>query len=65
MTGSSPGLHDIGSSSSSNQALLGRAEAEDIEDYEQVDLSLDKALLADDPLEGNGKTPYRLRIFAL
>lgn len=31
--------------------------AEDIEDYEEADLSLDNALLADDPLIGNGKAP--------
>lgn len=53
MTGPSPGLHNAGSSSSSNQAPLGPATAEDLEDYEQADLSLDNALLADDPLEGN------------
>ena len=58
MTGPSPGLLDPGSSSSSNQALPNHATAEDIEDYEQADLSLDNALLADDPLEGNGKAPY-------
>lgn len=58
MTGPSPGLHDAGSSSSSAQALPGHATAEDFEDYEQADLSLDNALLADDPLEGNGKAPY-------
>ena len=58
MTGPSPGVHDAGSSSSSNQALPGHTAAEDIEDYEQGDLSLDNALLADDSLEGNGKAPY-------
>ncbi|KAF6234708.1 hypothetical protein HO173_007334 [Letharia columbiana] len=57
MTGPSPGLRDAGSPSSSSQALPGHATAEDIEDYEQADLSLDNALLADDPLEGNGKAP--------
>ena len=58
MTGSLPGLHDAGSSSLSNQALPGHATAEDIEDYEEADLSLENALLADDPLEGNRKAPY-------
>ena len=62
MTGPSPGLHDAGNSSSSSQALPGHTTAEDIEDYEQADLSLDNALLADDPLEGNGKAPYSLPI---
>ena len=62
MTGPSPGLHDAGDSSSSVQALPGHATAEDFEDYEQADLSLDNALLADDPLEGNGKAPYGLLI---
>lgn len=58
MTGPSPGLHEAGSSSSSNKPLPGHATAEDIEDYEQADLSLDNALLADDFVEGNGKAPY-------
>lgn len=58
MTGPSPGLHDVGSSSSSNQIPLGHPSAEEIEDYEQADLSLDNALLEDDPLEGNGKASY-------
>ena len=62
MTGPSPGLNDIWGSSSSNQALPGHITADDIEDYEQADLSLDNALLADDPLEGNGKAPYGLTI---
>ena len=58
MTGPSPGLHDVGSSSSSNRVSIGHPLAEDIEDYEQADLSLDNALLEDDPLEGNGKASY-------
>ena len=59
MTGPSPGLHDAGSSSSSSQTPVGHATAEDFEDYEQADLSLDNALLADDPLDGdNGKASY-------
>ena len=58
MTGLSPGLHDAGSSSLSNQDLPGHATVEDIEDYEQADLSLENALLADDSLEDNGKAPY-------
>ena len=58
MTGPSPGVHDAGSSSSSNPGLPDYTTAEDIEYYEQADLSLDNALLADDPLEGNGKAPY-------
>lgn len=65
MTGPLPGLHDAGSSSMSNQALPGHATAEDIDDYEQADLSLENALLADDPLEGNGKAPYGLPLFFL
>ena len=56
MTGPSPG--NAGSSSSSNHVVSGHVTAEDIEDYEQSDLSLDNALLEDDPLEGNGKAPY-------
>lgn len=65
MTGPSPGLRDSGSSSSATQALSEHATAEEIEDYEQADLSLDNALLADDPLEGNGKAPYGLSIISL
>lgn len=65
MTGPLPGLHDSGSSSLSNQALPGHATAEDIEDYEQADLSLENALLADDPLEGNGKATYGALFFFL
>lgn len=65
MTGPSPGAHDAGSSSSSNQALPGHTAAEDIEDYEQGDLSLDKALLADDALVGNGKAPYSSPVILL
>ena len=58
MTGPPPGLHDVGSSSSSNQVSIGHPSVEEIEDYEQADLSLDNALLEDDPLEGNGKASY-------
>ena len=65
MTGPSPGLHNAGSSSLSNQDLPGHATAEDIEDYEQADLSLENALLADDPLEDNGKAPYGSLFFFL
>ena len=62
MTGPSPGSNDAGSSSSSNQATRGDATAEDFNDYEQADLSLDNTLLADDPLDGNGKASYSLHI---
>ena len=64
MTGPSPGLHDVGSSSSSNQVSIGHPSAEEIEDYEQADLSLDNALLEDDPLEGNGKPSYSAPVFS-
>ncbi len=57
MTGPSPGSHDAGSSSSSSQTPVGHATAEEFEDYEQADLSLDNVLLADDPLDG-GKASY-------
>ena len=62
MTGPSPGSNDAGSSSSSNQATGGHATAEDFDDYEHADLSLDNALLADDPIDGNGKASYSLHI---
>ena len=57
MTGPSPGLPSAGSPSSSNQPP-GHPTAELFDDDEQADLSLDNALLADDPLDGNGKASY-------
>lgn len=62
MTGPSPGVHNAESSSSSNQTPVPHATAEDFDDYEQADLSLDNALLADDPLDGNGKASYSSHI---
>ena len=58
MTGTSPGSQNAGSPSSSNQASVGYATPEVFDDNEQADLSLDDALLADDPLDGNGKASY-------
>ena len=65
MTGPSPGLHDSESSSSSNQAPVSHATTRDFDDYEQADLSLNNALLADDPLDGNGKASYSSHITSL
>ena len=65
MTGPSPGLQNVGSPSSSNQAPARHATAEVFDDNEQADLSLDDALLADDPLDGNGKASYSSRITSI
>ena len=65
MTGPSPGSHNDGSPSSSNQTPLGHATAEVFDDDEQADGSLDDALLADDPLEGNGKASYSSHITSI
>ena len=65
MTGPSPGLQDAGSPSSSNQAPVGHATPEVFDDDEQADLSLDNALLADDPLDGNGKVSYSSHIIPI
>ena len=65
MTGPSPGLHSAESSSSSNQAPVGHPTAEVFDDNEQADLSLDNALLADDPLDGNGKASYSSHITSI
>ena len=65
MTGPSPGLHDAESSSSSSQTPLGHATLEDFEDDEQADVSLENALLAEDPLESNGKASYSSHITSL
>ena len=59
MTGRAPGAYGEQSSSSSLLARYGHATAEDFDGDDQVDLSLDNALLDDDPLdEGNGKAVY-------
>lgn len=56
MTGPSPGLQGSESSSSSGPIQYNRVTAEDFDGDDQADLSLDNALLADDPLdEGAGK----------
>jgi hypothetical protein len=61
MTGLAPGPYGEQSSSSSLLARYGHATAEDFDGDDQADLSLDNALLDDDPLdEGNGKAPYIL-----
>ena len=62
MTGPSPGIHDTGSASSSNQVPLGHATVEAFSDYEQADVGLDDALPADDPLDGNVKASYSAHI---
>ena len=56
MTGPSPGAQERGPSSwpSRHENTL----VEDSDGDEHADESLDSALLADDPLEGNGKAPY-------
>ena len=64
MTGPSPGINSAESSSSSNRAPLGHATAEDFNDDEQADLSLDNALLDDDPLDDNGKASYSSHIIS-
>lgn len=64
MTGPSPGIHNAESSSSSNQTSVHQATVEDFDDYEQADLSLDNALLADDPLNSNGKASYSSHIIS-
>jgi len=51
MTGLSPGPNGEESSSSSGQPHYGHATAEDFDGDDQADLSLDNALLADDPLD--------------
>lgn len=58
MTGPSPGLYGDGSSSSSAQVPYDRGDLEDLDEDGEADLSLDNALLTDDPLsEGGGKAP--------
>lgn len=64
MTGPSPGIHNAESSSSSNQTSVHHATAEDFDDDDQADLSLDNALLANDPLDGNGKASYSSNIIS-
>lgn len=57
MTGPLPGIHNGEGSSSSRQTLT-RPSPDELDDDEAADLSLDKALLADDPLDSsNGKAP--------
>ena len=65
MTGPSPGSYNSESSSSSSRAPSGQPTVEDFEDYEQANLSLENALLADDPLDGNGKATYSSRTILL
>lgn len=57
MTGLLPGS-DNGEASSSSRQTPTRHSLDELDDDEAADLSLDKALLAEDPLEsGNGKAP--------
>ena len=56
MTGPSPGTR--GGEGSSSSGRQGHDDFEELDGDEAADLSLDNALLADDPLEdGNGKAP--------
>lgn len=58
MDGDGPDQHGQESSSSSRPIHHGRVTAEDFDGDDHADLSLDNALLVDDPLdEGFGKVP--------
>lgn len=61
MDGYRPGQNGPQSSSSSTPNQYGRVTTEEFDDDDQADLSLDDALLSDDPLgETSGKVPYAI-----